>query len=84
MNLLARAGIGIIRVYQVTLSPLLPPMCRFYPSCSRYAVQALQLKPLHVALVLICWRLLRCNPLCRGGYDPVTDASCDECGTAHH
>jgi uncharacterized protein len=63
--------IAMVRVYQKTLSRLLPPACRFYPSCSCYAVEALQKKPLLVALAMIAWRLARCQPFCRGGYDPV-------------
>jgi putative membrane protein insertion efficiency factor len=63
--------IGLVRAYQLGLSPLLPPMCRFYPSCSQYALDALRQKRLLRALGLIIWRLLRCQPLCRGGYDPV-------------
>lgn len=60
-----------VRGYQRFISPLLPPMCRYYPSCSHYAVEALQKKNVFVALAMIVWRLLRCNPLSRGGYDPV-------------
>lgn len=68
---MARPLILLIRVYQYLISPLLPPMCRFYPSCSRYAVQALQT---HGAL-RGCWltllRLLKCHPFHPGGHDPV-------------
>ena len=63
--------LGLLRFYKLCISPMLPPSCRFYPSCSEYAVQALQKKPLLKALVMILWRLARCNPLCKGGYDPV-------------
>lgn len=63
--------IGLVRGYQITLSPLLPPSCRFHPSCSQYALDALHKKRLLVALALTVWRLLRCNPFCKGGYDPV-------------
>jgi hypothetical protein len=62
---------GMVRVYQATLSRVLPPACRFYPTCSNYALEALQKKRLLPALGMIAWRLARCNPLCRGGYDPV-------------
>lgn len=65
------ALIGLVRLYQVTLSPILPPACRFYPSCSQYALDALRKRRLFPAVGLILWRLARCNPLCRGGYDPV-------------
>lgn len=68
--MLARALILLIRVYQVTLSPLLGPVCRFEPSCSRYAARCLAdhgaLKGGWLALL----RLLRCHPFNPGGYDP--------------
>jgi hypothetical protein len=60
-----------IAAYQRWLSPLLPPACRFHPSCSQYARTSLAEHRLHRALGLICWRLLRCQPLCAGGHDPV-------------
>jgi uncharacterized protein len=63
----------LIRLYQVTLSPLLGPRCRFYPSCSQYALEAVRT---HGALAggwLALRRLLRCHPLHPGGYDPVPD-----------
>ena len=66
-----RGFIGLIRVYQLLIAPLFPPACRYYPSCSRYAVDALRKRPLHIALAKIVWRLLRCNPFTRGGYDPI-------------
>ncbi len=63
--------IALVRGYQIAVSPLLPPACRFYPSCSQYALDALRHRRLFVAWGMIGWRLLRCNPLCRGGHDPV-------------
>lgn len=72
-GLLNRAFIAFIRFYQRYISPLFPPACRYYPSCSRYAVDALKTRSLPVALAMILWRLLRCNPFTRGGYDPVND-----------
>ena len=62
---------ALVRLYQITLSPLLPSSCRFYPSCSHYAMEALQKKPLLRAVGMILWRLARCQPFCKGGYDPV-------------
>ncbi|MGZ6854174.1 MAG: membrane protein insertion efficiency factor YidD [Mycobacteriaceae bacterium] len=61
----------VIRGYQRFLSPLLAPRCRFVPSCSAYAVEALQQHGALRGLRLTGWRLLRCQPFCRGGYDPV-------------
>ncbi|MGE5530682.1 MAG: membrane protein insertion efficiency factor YidD [Bacteroidota bacterium] len=60
----------MIRLYQ-RLSRLFPPVCRFRPSCSEYAVQAIQTHGVLRGLLLGAWRILRCNPLCRGGDDPV-------------
>lgn len=61
----------IIRFYQKVISPWIFPCCRFTPSCSRYAVEALEKHGLLKGAVLSAWRLLRCQPFCRGGYDPV-------------
>jgi hypothetical protein len=63
--------IAFIRVYQYTLSPLLGQRCRYYPSCSSYAVGALREHGALRGLGLATWRLLRCNPFSNGGYDPV-------------
>ena len=65
--------IGILRVYKRFISPLLPDACRFRPTCSEYAIQAFQRYGVIRGMLLTGWRLLRCNPLCRGGYDPVPD-----------
>jgi len=62
-----------IRLYQRLLSPLIGPRCRYYPSCSEYAAQAIRRFGILRGLVLAGWRLLRCNPLSQGGFDPVTD-----------
>ena len=63
--------IAFIRVYQYTLSPLLGQRCRYYPSCSNYAVAALREHGAVRGVGLATWRLLRCNPFSNGGYDPV-------------
>ena len=68
-----RVAIGAIRVYQRTLSPLLGPRCKYYPSCSEYAVQAIGRYGILRGAILAAWRLLRCNPFSHGGYDPVTE-----------
>ena len=63
--------VAFLRVYQYTISPLLGPRCRYYPSCSNYAVEALREHGAIRGLGLATWRLLRCNPFSNGGYDPV-------------
>ncbi|RJP74622.1 MAG: membrane protein insertion efficiency factor YidD [Candidatus Abyssobacteria bacterium SURF_17] len=60
-----------IKVYKVALSPLLPPACRFYPTCSEYAVQAIEKHGALKGSFLAAQRILRCHPLCEGGFDPV-------------
>ena len=73
----ARRGIAVrllvlcARAYQRLLSPLLPPMCRFRPSCSQYFIEAVQVRGVLVGTLMGLWRILRCNPLSKGGYDPV-------------
>lgn len=67
--------IFLLRAYQVTLSPLLPPACRFYPSCSQYAVEAIERRGVVAGLYLAALRLLRCHPWHPGGYDPVPEAA---------
>jgi hypothetical protein len=62
-----------IRVYQRLVSPAIGPHCRYYPSCSEYAAQAVQRYGILRGLVLAGWRLLRCNPWSHGGFDPVED-----------
>lgn len=68
-----RLAVFPIRLYQWLLSPLLGQRCRYYPSCSEYAVQAVQRFGILRGVVLAGWRLLRCNPWSRGGFDPVDD-----------
>jgi putative membrane protein insertion efficiency factor len=62
-----------IRVYQRLISPALPPRCRYEPTCSAYAAQAVQQYGILRGLVLAGWRLLRCNPWSPGGFDQVHD-----------
>lgn len=62
---------GVIRLYQLLISPLLPPSCRFYPSCSMYAREAITRHGVWKGLRLTGWRLLRCQPFHPGGWDPV-------------
>ena len=60
-----------IRLYKRWLSPLLPPACRFHPTCSVYALEALRKHGALRGVRLILWRLLRCQPFHPGGFDPV-------------
>ena len=62
-----------IRIYQKLVSPLFGERCKYYPSCSEYAAQAITRFGILRGLVLAGWRLLRCNPWSRGGFDPVED-----------
>ena len=66
-----RAAILLLKGYKRFLSPLLPPACRFVPTCSEYAAEAIGKHGIVKGSALALWRLLRCHPLCRGGYDPV-------------
>ena len=62
-----------IRLYQRLVSPLIPARCKYHPSCSEYAVQAIRAQGPLRGIVLAGWRLLRCNPLSNGGIDRVED-----------
>ena len=68
-----RLAILPIRAYQLLLSPMLGDRCKYYPSCSEYAAQAINRYGILRGLVLAGWRLLRCNPWSRGGFDPVEE-----------
>ena len=65
--------IKMIRFYQRKISPLFPPRCRYYPTCSQYAVTAIERFGIIRGGLLAVWRLLRCNPLFPGGLDPVPE-----------
>ena len=60
-----------IHFYRKFISPALPPSCRFTPSCSTYALEAIKEWGIVCGTALAIWRILRCNPFSRGGYDPV-------------
>jgi len=73
--------LAVIRFYQRYLSPLKGvPTCRFVPTCSSYAMEAIATRGAVVGVGLSIWRLLRCNPFVPGGYDPVKRG----CGDSHH
>jgi putative membrane protein insertion efficiency factor len=69
--MIKRMFIFIITLYRVYISPLKPPTCRFVPTCSEYAILAIEKYGVLRGTVKIVWRILRCNPFCRGGHDPV-------------
>lgn len=69
--MIARAMIRAIRWYQRFISPLLGHNCRFVPTCSQYAIQALQVHGALKGTLLSVWRILRCNPFGKFGFDPV-------------
>lgn len=72
MNLPRIGLLGLIRFYQKFISPGLPPdTCRFYPSCSHYGYQAIYKYGFFKGSLMAAWRVLRCNPFNKGGFDPV-------------
>jgi hypothetical protein len=73
MRPLRSLAIVPIRAYQWLISPLVGQRCKYYPSCSEYAAQAIRRFGILKGLVLAGWRLLRCNPWSHGGFDPVED-----------
>jgi putative membrane protein insertion efficiency factor len=72
VNPARRIVLAPIAVYQRLISPALPRRCKYEPTCSAYAVQAVREYGILRGLVLAGWRLLRCNPFSHGGYDPVS------------
>jgi putative membrane protein insertion efficiency factor len=67
--------IGLLAGYKRWISPWLPPACRFHPTCSEYAREAVAVHGVWRGLGLALWRLLRCQPFSRGGFDPVPGCS---------
>jgi putative membrane protein insertion efficiency factor len=68
---LRKGLVFVINAYRYLISPLIGPRCRFEPTCSQYAIEALTNLGLTKAIFLILRRLLRCHPFCPGGYDPL-------------
>jgi uncharacterized protein len=66
-----RIALGLIRGYQRFLSPVLPPSCRFQPTCSEYAYEAIGRYGIVRGGAKAMWRILRCHPFSRGGFDPL-------------
>jgi hypothetical protein len=75
LQLPARMGVGLIRLYQLTLSPWLGNQCRFYPTCSHYGIQAISTHGLFKGLWLTIKRIAKCQPLHPGGVDEVPQAN---------
>lgn len=65
--------IFLVKIYRKFISPLKPPCCKYYPTCSSYAVDAFKKHGTFKGLLLSSWRILRCNPWSLGGIDPVPD-----------
>jgi putative membrane protein insertion efficiency factor len=63
--------LSLIRAYQLLISPLFPPVCRFTPTCSQYAIDAIKCHGPARGFFMALWRILRCHPFSDGGYDPV-------------
>ncbi|MDP4152697.1 MAG: membrane protein insertion efficiency factor YidD [Bacillota bacterium] len=63
--------IALILFYKKQISPFLPSSCRYVPSCSQYAIEAIETHGVFKGGVLALWRILRCNPFGKGGFDPV-------------
>ena len=73
MIMIGKILIKLIELYRKNISPRKIPCCRFTPTCSAYAIEAIQKRGAFVGTLLSIWRILRCNPLCKGGYDPVPE-----------
>jgi hypothetical protein len=73
MKVFRAVAVAPIRLYQRVLSPVVGDRCKYYPSCSEYAAQAIARFGILRGLVLAGWRLLRCNPWSHGGFDPVEE-----------
>ena len=70
-SMLTSALVGLIKTYQFAVSPFSPACCKYYPTCSSYAIEAIQMHGPWRGLLMATWRLLRCNPWSEGGADPV-------------
>ncbi|GBD89401.1 putative membrane protein insertion efficiency factor [bacterium BMS3Abin04] len=68
---MSKIFVFLIKAYQRAISPMFPPSCRFYPTCSEYSVQAITKYGVLKGSAKSVWRILRCNPFNKGGYDPV-------------
>ena len=71
MNAMRTIASAPVRLYQRAISPVIPARCKYHPSCSEYAVEAIRRYGVLRGVVLAAWRILRCNPWSHGGVDPV-------------
>ncbi|HTW30535.1 MAG TPA: membrane protein insertion efficiency factor YidD [Candidatus Sulfotelmatobacter sp.] len=76
-RILQRAVLQLLRAYKWAISPLLPPACRYVPTCSEYAMEAVERHGVLRGALMSAWRLLRCHPFAKGGYDPVPQSGTD-------
>jgi putative membrane protein insertion efficiency factor len=76
-------AIAPVQLYRGVISPLIAPRCRYYPTCSSYALEAIRTYGVVRGGILATWRLLRCNPLSDGGFDAVSDQKLFAAGCAH-
>lgn len=74
---MSRILIYAIKGYQLTFGKVLPRVCRFEPTCSAYAIDAIRAHGVFRGLGFSIWRILRCNPFCVGGFDPVRKRGCN-------
>ncbi|MBV9573897.1 MAG: membrane protein insertion efficiency factor YidD [Acidobacteriales bacterium] len=73
-NVGQRMTLGLLRAYKLAVSPLLPSACRYVPTCSEYAAEAVERRGAVYGILLALWRVLRCHPFAAGGYDPTPNA----------
>ncbi len=71
-----RSAISLLRMYKRWISPLFLPACRYVPTCSEYAAEAVEVHGIAKGSLLAAWRLCRCHPLAKGGFDPVPQCLC--------
>lgn len=64
-------AVAMVKLYQRAISPMLPDSCRFSPSCSQYTILAIQKHGVLRGVIMGAWRIMRCNPFSKGGFDPV-------------
>ena len=83
MQIVRKAVLGLLRGYKWAISPLLPPSCRYVPTCSEYAMEALKRYGALRGGYMAAARVLRCHPFAKGGYDPVVPAANTGCKIFH-